>query len=77
MDNILQQPNWPNQKQYIKTIEDRQGFLVGSPDEIAWRMGWIDSSQLKKLAKPISKSAYGKYLDRICHYVANPSVFLA
>ena len=36
---------------YIKTIESRQGLKVGSPEEIAWRMGWINDNELENLAK--------------------------
>ena len=48
--------------QFIYTIENRQGLKVASPEEIVWRRGWIDDQQLEKLAKPLAKSGYGKYL---------------
>ena len=51
--------------QYIYTIENRQGLKVAAPEEIAWRNGWIDDAQLEKLAKPLAKSGYGKYLLRL------------
>ena len=47
---------------YIKTIEDRQGLKIGCVEEIAYRMKFIDNRQLKKLAEPLSKNAYGNYL---------------
>lgn len=48
--------------QFIYTIENRQGLKVAAPEEIVWRNGWIDDAQLQKLAKPLGKSQYGKYL---------------
>jgi len=47
---------------YIRTLEQRQGLKVGCPEEVAWRQGWIDRSQLEKLAQPLLKSGYGRYL---------------
>ena len=47
---------------YIRTIEQRQGIKVGSPEEAAWRMGWITNEQLEKLAKPLACNEYGQYL---------------
>lgn len=48
--------------QFIQTIEKRQGLKVACPEEIAWRQKWITSSDLEKLAAPLAKSGYGKYL---------------
>jgi len=48
--------------EYVRVIEDRQGFKVGCIEEIAWRAGWIDDAQLAKLAEPLVKSGYGRYL---------------
>jgi glucose-1-phosphate thymidylyltransferase len=48
--------------EYVRVIEDRQGFKVGCIEEIAWRAGWIDDDQLAKLAAPLVKSGYGMYL---------------
>ena len=48
--------------EYVRVIEDRQGLKIGCIEEIAWRNGWIDSEQLKRLAEPLSKSGYGEYL---------------
>ncbi|MCV6623066.1 MAG: glucose-1-phosphate thymidylyltransferase RfbA [Cellvibrionaceae bacterium] len=47
---------------FIATLEKRQGLKVACPEEIAYRMGYIDAEQLKALAKPLEKSGYGKYL---------------
>ncbi|MBM7343774.1 glucose-1-phosphate thymidylyltransferase [Pantoea coffeiphila] len=47
---------------FIKTIEDRQGLKVSCPEEIAYRKGFIDAAQVKKLAEPLAKNDYGKYL---------------
>ena len=50
---------------YVKVIEDRQGFKICCPEEIAWRMGFIDDKQLEHIAEPLRKSGYGEYLLRI------------
>ena len=47
---------------YIRTLEQRQGLKVGCPEEVAWRMGWINDEQLERLAQPLLKSGYGTYL---------------
>ena len=51
--------------QYVKTIEDRQGLKIACIEEIAYRMGYVDRSQLEALAQPLVKSGYGEYLLRI------------
>ena len=48
--------------QFIQTIENRQGLKVACPEEIAYRLGWIDAEQLERLAQPLSKNGYGQYL---------------
>ena len=48
--------------QFIATLEQRQGLKVVCPEEIAFRAGWIDAAQLEKLAQPLLKNGYGKYL---------------
>ena len=48
--------------QFIQTIERRQGLKVASPEEIAWRNGWVDDAALERLAGPLAKSGYGQYL---------------
>lgn len=47
---------------FIETIEHRQGLKVACPEEIAYRRGFIDAAQLQRLAEPLSKNGYGKYL---------------
>jgi glucose-1-phosphate thymidylyltransferase len=47
---------------FIEAIENRQGWKVCCPEEIAYRAGFIDAAQLEKLAQPLRKSAYGAYL---------------
>jgi len=53
--------------EYVRVIEDRQGFKVGCIEEIAWRAGWIDDMQLAALAEPLKKSGYGVYLSSLLH----------
>jgi len=48
--------------QFIETIEQRQGLKVACPEEIAWRLGWIDDAQVERLAAPLRKTGYGRYL---------------
>lgn len=50
---------------FIATIEQRQGLKVSCPEEIAYRKGFINAAQVKKLAEPLSKNAYGQYLLKI------------
>jgi glucose-1-phosphate thymidylyltransferase len=50
---------------FIETIERRQGLKLACPEEIAWRMGYIDAAQLRRLARPLAKSGYGEYLLRL------------
>ena len=47
---------------YIRALEKRQGLKIGSPEEVAWRKGWIQDSQLEKLGNTLKTSSYGKYL---------------
>ena len=47
---------------FIRTIEHRQGYKIGCPEEIAWRNGWISNDKLKKIALGYLKSGYGSYL---------------
>ncbi len=51
--------------QFISTLEHRQGLKIACPEELAWRHNWIDSEQLERLAKPLTKSGYGQYLLRV------------
>ncbi len=48
--------------QFVSTLEARQGLKVCCPEEIAWRMGFIDDGKLAEIAKPLEKSGYGRYL---------------
>lgn len=48
--------------QFVEVIESRQRLKISCPEEIAWRMGYIDSAQLERLAEPLAKSDYGAYL---------------
>lgn len=48
--------------EYVRITEERQGLKICCPEEIAWRMGFIDSEQLEELAAPLIKSGYGEYL---------------
>jgi glucose-1-phosphate thymidylyltransferase len=50
---------------FIETIERRQGLKIACPEEIAYRMGFIDAAQLEALAAPLEKSGYGEYLRRV------------
>ena len=51
--------------QFIATLEHRQGLKIACPEEIAWRNGFIDKEQLARLAAPLQKSGYGKYLNHL------------
>ena len=51
--------------QFVETVEDRQGLQIGSPEEVAWRKGYIDDAGLARLIEPIKESEYGKYLHRL------------
>jgi glucose-1-phosphate thymidylyltransferase len=48
--------------QFVQVIEQRQGIKIACIEEIAWRRGFINSDQLRELAKPLLKSGYGQYL---------------
>ncbi|MBO9646742.1 MAG: glucose-1-phosphate thymidylyltransferase RfbA [Pseudacidovorax sp.] len=51
--------------QFIATLEHRQGLKIACPEEIAWRAGFIDDAQLERLAEPLKKNGYGKYLMHV------------
>lgn len=51
--------------EFVRTIEKRQGFMIGCPEEIAYFMGWITASELRELAKPFLKTKYGTYLLQV------------
>ena len=48
--------------QYIETIERRQGLKIACPEEIAYRLGWIDAVALERLGQALAKNGYGQYL---------------
>lgn len=53
--------------QFVQTIEKRQGLKIACIEEIVYRLGYIDKKQLEKLAKPLAKNNYGKYLSSIAN----------
>lgn len=56
---------------FVEVIESRQGLKVAAPEEIAYRMGYIDAAQLERLADALAKNAYGQYLKSILAQEAN------
>ncbi len=50
---------------FVRTIEGRQGFKIGAPEEVAWRMGFLSDGELRERAEPLRKSGYGEYLLRL------------
>ena len=54
--------------QFIRTIEKRQGLKVGSPEEVAWRKGWISDKALSKLGSRYSNNDYGSYLQNLAQH---------
>ncbi|EOU3784098.1 glucose-1-phosphate thymidylyltransferase, partial [Escherichia coli] len=50
---------------FVETVQKRQGMMVACPEEIAWRNGWLDDSELENLARGLEKNQYGKYLIRL------------
>lgn len=57
---------------YIQTLEERQGLKIACIEEIAYRLGYIDSVQLYELAKPMAKGSYGRYLIEILEHDQQP-----
>lgn len=51
--------------QFVQTVEKRQGLKIGSPEEIAWRQGWLNDDELETRARTFAKSGYGDYLLRL------------
>ncbi|MDR0417443.1 MAG: glucose-1-phosphate thymidylyltransferase RfbA [Propionibacteriaceae bacterium] len=58
---------------YVRTVQKRQGLLVGSPEEVAWRQGFITTGQLLARAEALGKSGYGAYLREVAQRGAPPS----
>ena len=50
---------------FVSVVEERQGLKIGAPEEAAYRMGFIDAEQLRRLARPLAASTYGQYLLQI------------
>lgn len=50
---------------FVQTLEKRQGLKIACPEEVSYRMGYIDAAQLESLAAPLLKSGYGQYLKRV------------
>ena len=57
-ESLLQAAN------FVQAVEERQGLMISSPEEIAFRMGYIDAAQLRALATPMANNSYGAYLLR-------------
>ena len=53
---------------FVEVIESRQGLKIACPEEIAWRMGYIDAEQVERLAQRLAKSSYGQYLLDLLRY---------
>jgi len=58
-ESLLQAAN------FVQTVEERQGMMISCPEEIAFRMGFIDTAQLRKLAINLNNNQYGEYLLRL------------
>jgi glucose-1-phosphate thymidylyltransferase len=48
--------------EFVRVIQERQGFKIGAPEEVAWRMGYITSEQLRQVASSLPTSGYSEYL---------------
>ena len=59
LDSLLDAAN------FIAVVERRQGLKIGSPEEVAWRQGWISDGELERIAGPLRSSGYGRYLLRL------------
>ncbi|MBZ5588399.1 MAG: glucose-1-phosphate thymidylyltransferase RfbA [Acidobacteriia bacterium] len=55
-ESLLQAAN------FVQVVEQRQGLRIACPEEVAWRMGFIDDADLRRIARPLAKSGYGEYL---------------
>jgi len=52
---------------FIEAVQNRQGLKISSPEEVAYRMGYIDRAKLRELGERVSKSDYGQYLIEVSH----------
>jgi glucose-1-phosphate thymidylyltransferase len=50
---------------FVQTIEHRQGLKIACPEEVAWRLGWIDVEQVARIAQAIGASSYADYLNEL------------
>jgi glucose-1-phosphate thymidylyltransferase len=51
--------------EYVRIVQDRQGLLIGSPEEAAWRAGWIDNQKLLEIASGLKATQYGQLLGKL------------
>jgi len=51
--------------EFVRVVEQRQGFKIGCIEELAWRAGWIDDEQFQRLSEPLVKSGYGQYIREL------------
>jgi glucose-1-phosphate thymidylyltransferase len=51
--------------EYVRVVQDRQGLLIGSPEEAAWRSGWIDDLELLEIANQLKSTQYGQLLGKL------------
>ena len=58
-ESLLQAAN------FVQAVEERQGMMISCPEEIAYRLGFIDAEQVRRLAKAMDSNQYGKYLLRL------------
>jgi glucose-1-phosphate thymidylyltransferase len=58
--------------QFIQTLEERQGLKISCPEEIAYLNGWIDAEQVRRLAAPLAKNGYGRYLLHMVEQGGHP-----
>ena len=56
-----------NAAQFVQTVQERQGFFIACPEEIAWRSGWIDTQKLEQLGAAMRMTEYGQYLLSLSH----------
>lgn len=54
--------------QFVQTLEKRQSLKIACPEEVSWRMGWINDQELLSLAEPLKKGGYGEYLASLLEF---------